>query len=359
MVKIETSGGPDKPCKSEGSGFIISTTTEKIVIATAKHVIPSASVCVGKMDVIGRFVSDPSVEIPLTIEALGTSDLAFLSVANGATKTGLGTAHLACRLMLGTTAVPLEQLLMLGYFPGDRKPLPKAGYIENEPDEAGTRQPICGTINKGMSGGPVVDRRGLVLGLMRDRMDEDDYDNPVFEKGNILPVRRISDELSKILPPPVGELCYEGSLPAEIASETSQITIPYQLSEIRDDHDSAPLQDIVKWAIDALFGRNPPPLRYANSYRREFNAIAGYKITSIKETLVVSHNFPSEPLPTADCTSPEDCIRISQDGRRLIVDFRLWSGPSLLDQTRGWLDMTIVTEQEKLPAHSKVTPAGP
>ncbi len=39
LVKIETSGGPDKPCRNEGSGFIVSAGDRKVVIVTANHVV--------------------------------------------------------------------------------------------------------------------------------------------------------------------------------------------------------------------------------------------------------------------------------------------------------------------------------
>ncbi len=59
------------------------------------------------------------------------------------------------------------------------------------------------------------------------------------------------------------------------------------------------------------------------------------KIVAIKGTSVASHNFNSEPLPTTACTDDADCLRISPDGKSLIANFRLWSGPKNLDETRG------------------------
>jgi hypothetical protein len=344
LVKIETSGGPDKPCKNEGSGFIISSSPSKIVIATAKHVISSESVCVGPMEIFGRLVARPDVELPLTIERRGESDIILLSISTETVKAAFGATSPACRFSLGTVGTPPEQLLLLGYFPGDRTPVPGAGQVETQPDEGGTRQRICGAINHGLSGGPVVDQRGEVLGLMRERLEKDSYGNEVVEKGFILPVNSIDSEIRKVSSPQ-GELCFSPSITtASVTSAQERVTIPYQLSELRDDHIAAPADDLAKWTANAIIGNKPAPLRYPKQYQRVYPAIAGYRITSIRETRTASHNFPDEPLPTTACASEQDCIRIAPDGRSVIVNFRLWSGPSV-DQTRGWLDMSIITEQ--------------
>ena len=277
--------------------------------------------------------------------------MVLLSASNETIKAAFGSTYSACRLPLGKTGAPVEQILLLGYFPGDLTPVPGAGFIETSPDLGGTRQRICGAINHGLSGGPAADKNGDVLGLMRERINKDIFNNEVVEKGFMLPVDDITKQMATLSLKIEGNICGNAET-STVAGATPTITIPYQLSETLSEHKSANGGDIAKWTTEKLLGRNPRPIRYPKSYQRMFPAIPGYKIISIKGTSVASHNFDSEPLPTHACVTQEDCIRISPDGKSIAVDFRLWSGPKDLDETRGWLDMTIFTEQTPIDAYA-------
>lgn len=347
LVKIETSGGPDQPCRSEGSGFVIGRDATRVLILTAAHVIPNAPECRDAMVVEGRPALRPSDTVELQVLMRSADDIAVLGAEINAFRGALPDLRQVCTPVFGTPIVPISALIYMGYFPGDQMPLPYDGLIETSVEQEPTRQRMRASVNKVVSGSPVIDLTGRVVGMVRERIEEDDYGNVVVNKAYMTPVTVLSSELASIARQSVsGWSCSEEARPVSPVAEPSVI-VPIQLAEMNDAHRNASFAEMLAWAQAAAAGKDPPPLRYERRYERRFDPQPGYRFRRIVDARVLSHSRPDEPLPTTTCATPQDCIRIEQDGRQLVVNFRLWSGPSV-DRTRGWIDMIIRSEQVRI-----------
>jgi hypothetical protein len=352
MVKIETKGGPDTPCRSEGSGFIVGQKNDRIFIATAAHVIPTAKECEPHMEIVGRSTLNPNIEAPLKMEARGAHDIALLSVSTSSFFQNAEMPKSVCRPAFGQVATPVTNLIFIGYFAGDIEPFPYDGRVENDPKPRPERQRIQGSANKGVSGGPVVDGYGRIIGVMRERLEKDAYGNEIVGKAYMTPISILRAELStidieEVERSPCNHTLASWAQAPNGAGLPDKINVPIQLAELNDSHVTAPASDVLEWLAQKALGKNPPGLRYPRSYHRLFAAQPGYKFSSILSTRRLSQSRPTDPPPSAKCETDMECIKISPDGTQLIVDFRLWSGPKV-DQTRGWIDMIILTEQVKL-----------
>lgn len=352
LVKIETEGGPDKNCRSEGSGFVVAADQNLLTIASAAHVVPSHPDCAGKMHVFGRFPENVEPQIELNVLFRTPYDFVLMQADLKAISDQLGLNPAVCRIALGAGGKPADQLIFIGYFPGDTLPNAYSGFIETEIDASGTRQRICGGVNKGVSGGPVVGQEGSVIGLMRERLTQDVNGNEVVGKGIVLPVTKFQAEIESRFNPNRAPLCLDADV-ADFGAGTnvqeailpSSITVPHHVSDLRDDYQTAPASDLARFALETVLNQEPDPLRYPRSYEKHFDAEPGFIFKAVSDIRLLSHNRPQEPLPTTDCSHPDDCIKFSADKRSMIVRYRLFSGPAGIDQTRGWIDLIINTQQ--------------
>lgn len=359
LVKIETSGGPDLLCRSEGTGFVVGRSGPSFLILTAAHVIPDAPECAGSLEIIGRWAMRPDVELPLTVLSRSGQDVAILRGELGAAGPMPGYLGGLCDPHFGRPGAPIDSVVFIGYFPGDLTPLPYDGHIETNPSPDDVRQRIQGSVNRGLSGGPVINHSGLVVGMMRERIDTDIYGESVVGKAYITPVTVLQRELASVSVESVSPVQCSARLGSRYYDwnpghfffawdrDFPPIVVPLQVSEINADHQPAPTSDILDWSRRRLLGQNPSPLRYPKTYERRFSPQPGYRFDRVLETRVLSHNRPAELLPTSACLTRDDCIYVAADGSELVIRFRLWSGP-IIDQTRGWLDMIILTEQTRL-----------
>lgn len=353
IVKLETLGGPDELCRSEGTGFILSVDHERVLIATANHILPDNPKCKAEVQLLARFPQSPTNLVELKLVNKSAIDLALYSAAIADLKEAVGFSPLVCSLQIGKNLSPIDQIVFFGYFPGDTKQaLPYSGRIDDSPIKGAYKQRICGAIDKGTSGGPVFGSHGRVIGIIKERLERDVYGNPVVSKGWIIPADEASTAFSSHLKAndTSSKYCTDGgdydfSKPA--AAEAVMrlpdiIEVPYHLSALRSDHEPLKLDDAIKWLAKPL-----EPIRYPKTYSQNFAAINGYSFESVPGVDVISRNRPSEAIPSTDCKTEEDCIRFSPDRDTMSVVFRLWSGPKTIDETRGWIDMVIKTRQVK------------
>ena len=96
-----------------------------------------------------------------------------------------------------------------------------------------------------------------------------------------------------------------------------------------------------------MAGNKGAQVRYPRTYYEKFAAVDGYRFDAVSGIELLSRNLPSEPVPSVKCESKEDCIQFSDNRRTMIVNYRLWSGPKGIDETRGWIDMVIKSRQSK------------
>lgn len=363
VVKIETSGGPDRYCVSAGSGFLVGTKGNLLAIVSAAHVIPTHPECKGKLTITARFPQKPTATFELQERERTPQDIVLLSADLKKVEPLLGKPLELCQTILGNAGSPVEPLVFLGYYDRDIDPTPYAGHIETKYDGS-SRQRICGTANNTISGAPVFDGDGKIIGMMRERIERDSFDNPVVGKAWIVPVNTVQDLLNRWGLVPIKKRCgietasfqptkVFGDLisallgPMMLEKRISQITVPYQISDIRNDFEPAPPGAIARWRAARERDPNTPPLRFARTYEKRFVAEPGFRIDAVREVRVVSRSLPPDPLPSAQCDSLDDCIRVSEDRRSLIVNYRLWSGARDIDNSRGWIDLIVNTLQSR------------
>ena len=358
IVKLETLGGPDELCRSESTGFIVAIDKDALLIATARHAMPEHEQCKkAGVKLYARFPQSPGKLVELTLKTDSRIDLALYQ-ASAADVAVPGAKRLACPLPLGNHLRPIDQIVFFGYFPGDiKQALPYSGRIDDDPIAGGHKQRICGPIDKGTSGGPAFGSKGQVVGVVTERMLKDAAGNAVVGKGWIVPAEDAKSTFAGLLPAatPGAAYCSQGAgfdltkaaTPELIKSLPQTIEVPYHLSKLREDHDPLQAADAAKWAAAQLAGNKGAQVRYPRTYYEKFAAVDGYGFDAVSGIELLSRNLPSEPAPSVKCESKEDCIQFSDNRRTMIINYRLWSGPKGIDETRGWIDMVIKTRQSK------------
>jgi hypothetical protein len=173
-------------------------------------------------------------------------------------------------------------------------------------------------VDKGNSGGPVVDERGCVIGIVYGAITSREG-QPVNGIKFAVPVVSIS-----------GILPSDASLTGaqEPARASDIIHVSDALSRTQTDHDL--LKDTVRSYHDVIPARD------------------GFIIEAIEGVGHESLNPPDLQFPTPV---------ISADKKSMSFDYSLLSGPAF-DQRRGWIDMTIGTRQRRVAAVSNSALAG-
>jgi S1-C subfamily serine protease len=284
----------------DGTGFVISRSG---YVLTASHVIPDdakyTTLILG--GTLGPSTADGK---PSRLELVKRSDSYDVALLRFVT-TPPGLTVLPLRR---SPAKVGELLFVLGYPLG----LPDTHFLDGRvgavAQDAITTNAL---IDKGNSGGPVVDAHGCVIGVVYGAITSREG-QPVNGLKFAVPVV----SLGAILPPDV-----VSSTVREAKQASEIIHVSDALSRTQTDH---ALADTVRSYHDIIPARD------------------GFVIEAIEGVGHESLNPPSLQFPTPV---------ISADKRSMSFDYSLLSGP-VYDQRRGWIDMTIGTRQRRVGAVS-------
>lgn len=282
----------------DGTGFVISRSG---YVLTASHVIPDDAKY--KTLIVGGTLGPATADAkPSRLELVKRSDSYDVALLRFITPPPALTV-----LPLRRSAAKVGELLfVLGYPLG----LPDAHFLDGRvgavAQDAITTNAL---VDKGNSGGPVVDARGCVIGIVYGAITSREG-QPVNGIKFAVPVLSISG----ILPPDVSSTVAKGPTQA-----SDIIHVSDALSRTQEDH---ALADTVRSYHDVIPARD------------------GFVIEAIEGVGHESLNPPSLQFPTPI---------ISPDKKSMSFDYSLVSGP-IYDQRRGWIDMTIGTRQRRVGA---------
>jgi Trypsin-like peptidase domain len=293
-VGVTTDGSMDG---EDGTGFVISRSG---YVLTASHVIPDdakfTTLILG--GTLGPATADAK---PHRLELVKRSDSYDVALLRFVAPPPALTV-----LPLRRSPVKVGELLfVLGYPLG----LPDTHFLDGRvgavAQDAITTNAL---VDKGNSGGPVVDAHGCVIGVVYGAITSREG-QPVNGLKFAVPVT----SLGTIFPPDVAASTIQG---AKQASEI--IHVSDSLSRTQADHELT--GDIVKSYHDVIPARD------------------GFVIEAIEAVGHESLNPPRLQFPTPV---------ISADKKSMSFDYSLISGP-IYDQRRGWIDMTIGTRQRRV-----------
>lgn len=281
---------------SAGTGFVVS---DQGLVLTAGHVVPDKSdhkslILTGTFGPATNGGTAYQVELVKRSEKL---DVAVLRILQPPPQ--LRTLPLrASRPKAG------EIVFVLGYPLG----LPDTHFLDGrigavEADAITTNV----LVDHGNSGGPVLDAKGCVVGVVYGAI-ESIQGQPVHGIKFAVPVFSLADFIPT-----------EGSAAASVPSSVSTqdfIHVSDTLTRTRTDHG---------------FGET------VRAYHDVINARPGYVFEAVEAVGHVSLNRPRLQFPNPV---------ISGDRKSMSFDYSLISGP-IYDQRRGWIEMTISTKQRR------------
>jgi hypothetical protein len=273
--------------ETSGSGFIVNRDG---FVMTAAHVVAGG---VG-LDVLvtgspaSRYGSHESMEVIFENTSL---DVAVLRFRN--------TSVLRMPVTLGDswTVSDTATIYVLG-FPGNEEWFHTEGKLAGKGPKGSWNTTV--SLNPGMSGGPVFDVEGKVVGMAWGGA------SGMIGINRILPISLLTDPLK-----------FAGVNAAEGGIATASIP---------------PLE--VKYAFQKTQSTLLGPTAASRAYIEEFVAKEGHRISDFRIVTKSANN----------ASSPQ--VSVSPDGRRATVKYELRSGP-IFDQWRGWIDAEIVTKQTK------------
>ncbi|TXN33062.1 serine protease [Methylobacterium sp. WL19] len=292
---------------STGTGFFIGTEGD---ILTAGHVILDRS---KYKDLIitaqaGPSTAESKIISLLLIKKHPIHDVALLRPSN---------------VISGATSLPLrnakpnvgEDLYVLGYPLG----LPNTHLIDGIIGSVvGENITTNALVEKGNSGGPVVDANGCVMGIVYGGITATE-EGPV----NGIKFAIAASELKDFLPNNIST----GKREDKSENDGLKIHVTDVLSRVQNTHD----------------------ISYTtNSYSDTIPARAGYKFDSVDSVGHVSLNPP-------ELTYPKPII--NPDGKALSLNYSLVSGP-FYDRKRGWIEMTINSTQIRIGKNDEKAFAG-
>lgn len=295
---------PDGTLQSEsGTGFVVSGDG---LVVTASHVIPDTAP--GDHLIIGGSLGPdtttaPTLQLKLVTRS-GKVDAATMRFVHP-------PANLRAVGLRSAPPKPGEPLFVLGYPLG----LPQTHILDGtvsslDHDDITTNA----LVNKGNSGGPVLDKHGCVIGVI--------YSGIESNEGGAVSGIKFAVPLSSIrdLLPATPTQTHASISPADV------IHVSDKLSRMQETH--ALGGDTVTHYDDAIPAR------------------PGFVIEEIESIEKNSLNPPALPYPVP---------QISADGSKLLLSYSLLSGP-IWDQRRGWIDMIIHSRQRKVGAARPATP---
>jgi S1-C subfamily serine protease len=283
-----------------GTGFAIS---QSGYVLTASHVIPQGAQY--KSLIVGGTFGPATVDgKPYQLELVKRSDsydVALLRI--------VAPPHDLTVLRMRTSpAKPGEMLFVLGYPLG----LPDTHFLDGRVSDT-TNDAITtnALVDRGNSGGPVLDTRGCVIGIVYGAIMTSEG-QPVNGVKFAVPI----NSLGALLPNDLG--------PSQGAQQAAQgadvIHVSDTLSRTQTDH--------------AITGDT------VRSYHDVIHARSGFSIEAVEAVGHNSLNPPGLQFPTPV---------ISPDRGSVSFDYSLVSGP-VFDQRRGWIDMTVNTRQRRIGA---------
>ena len=347
LIKIQTDGIPQDRCQAEGTGFVVGQKDGRSYIVTASHVLVSLNPSCKETQIVGRPSWEPDTEIPLRVELNKPTDVALLSTSWEGLEDRSGLTRL-CSTPLGQDQVPIARLIYLGYFSDDLTALPGWGRIETNVNAAEFRQRIGALVDHGLSGGPIFDQSGNLIGIMRERLEKDAAGNQVSGRAFITPVGVVQHELKGAALKAGGSRecipAYESEQSSILGRLGSTFNKPapiistYQISRVATQKR---LASLFAFALPHREGLSRRPVQF----EERFSAAAGYKFERVLQIKILGHNLPTDPVPTVECADPDSCIKVSEDGKSLIARYKLWTGINGDNRDAGSLDMLIVAEQ--------------
>ncbi|VWD46794.1 2-alkenal reductase [Burkholderia contaminans] len=300
VVLIRAAGvkSDDSVVSETGTGFLIN---DSGYVLTASHVVPDDADLKNLVvsGVLGPNTATQSQTYQLKlVKRSDTFDVALLRMI----PPPHGVAFLPLR---STNATPGEQLFVLGYPLG----LPDTHFVDGRVSSVDASDITTNAlVNKGNSGGPVVDGNGCVVGVVYSGIETTHDGDPVTGVKFAVPVVSIKS----LLPAGVST-----SFPASgMAGGAGAIHVTDVLSRTQTDHPN-------------LFGD------YTRQYHDVIFARTGYLIDSVESVVKNSLNPPQLTFPDP---------QISADRKSMNFTYSLISGP-ITDQRRGWIEMTINTRQ--------------
>lgn len=282
----------------DGTGFVVSNDG---YVLTASHVVPDDE-SYTQLLIGGNLGPDSSVGKPLKLTLVKRNDFSDIALL----KIDTPPSDLRVLPIRKAALKPGENIFVLGYPLG----LPSAHILDGliETVDATGILTTNALVDKGNSGGPVVDPKGCVVGVVFGGITKDE-NGPV----NGLKFAVSLDSLKEFLP----VLSAPGD-PTPGAKQEDVIHVTDPVQRMQEDHN--PLTAIVKSHHDVVKAR------------------AGFIIEAVEGVQKVSMNPPGLQFPTPV---------ITPDGKSMTFDYTLISGP-LYDQTRGWLDMAVSTKQRRI-----------
>jgi len=291
-----------------GTGFVVHRGG---YVLTASHVVPTDSAALKRLITQGIISSRWSHQyqyVPLNIIArLPERDLVLLRFK--------GTEILPNHIPVArseTLKVDLDTVVFALGFPQNEDLMVKEGRIDSLNADGGNWN-TSAALTYGMSGGPMVDQRGVVVGVMKSGVVGAEalrYVIPITYARPLLDQAGVQYQDSAVVPSSgmavnVWDTAFKGQI-RDLASKT------FKISDLKNSHE----------------GLTPTS---------EFFTKIFYPTGNSK--FVAAHLVPRSQSNASDVK-----IDVAADGGSLTLGYRLTSGPSF-DRFRGWIDADLVATE--------------
>lgn len=281
----------------DGTGFVISSNG---YLLTASHVVPQDEAYT-RLIIGGNLGPETADGKPYAFQLVKRderSDTALLRFE-------APPADLTVLPMRRTRPKAGESVFVLGY----PLALPSThlldGRIEAVEKDVLTTNAL---VDRGNSGGPVIDRRGCVVGIVFGGISTNEGQHVNGLKFAV-PISFLSDFIPA-----------DATEPSRTTHKELQADVVHVTDSLQRTQENHGLKDTVK------------------SYHYVIPARDGYVIEAIESVGHISLNPPGLQFP-----SPV----VASDKKSMSLDYTLASGP-IYDQWRGWIDMSVSTRQRRI-----------